>query len=155
MNIDSDQVAQLLVELGERTPRIESIVQEAGAPRWAIELEDGLIVFAELDQERSRLSLETDLGQPPDEHRLATCEALMMLTSLEHATAGIATALSEPHGAFQLCGHALLKEFAPADLQSVFISFADHARHCQEIVARGAQQNLIEESDFSNHPLLA
>ena len=85
MTIHPDQVAQLLVELGERTPRIESIVQEADAPRWAIELEDGHIVLAELDEERGRLSLETDLGRPPEEHRLATCEALMMLTSLEHA----------------------------------------------------------------------
>ena len=60
MAIESDQVARLLVELGERTPRIESIVQEADAPRWAIELEDGLVVLAELDADRSKLSLETD-----------------------------------------------------------------------------------------------
>src|SRR5688572_14374140 len=118
MNIDSDQVAQLLVELGERTPRIESIVQEADAPRWAIELEDGLIVLAELDQERSRLSLETDLGRPPKEHRLKTCEALMMLTSLEHASEGWAMALSEPDGEFQLCGHIAMPPAYSTDLQT-------------------------------------
>jgi hypothetical protein len=141
MNIDSNHVAQLLVELGEHTPRIESIVQEADAPRWAIELEDGLVVLAELDQERNRLSLETDLGRPPEKHRLATCEALMMLTSLEHASHDWAMALSEPGGEFQLCGHVTVPESGSTDLQATLIAFADRAQQWQHIVAQGAQMN--------------
>jgi hypothetical protein len=139
MSIDSDQVAQLLVQLGERTPRIESIVQEAGADRWAIELADGLVVLAELDEERSRLSLETDLGQPPAEHRLATCEALMMLTSLEHASEGWAMALSEPNGKFQICGHIAMPPAYFTDLQTALLGFADRAQQWRQIVTRGAQ----------------
>ena len=139
MTIDSDQVAQLLIELGERTPRIESIVQEADAPRWAIELDDGLIVLAELDADRSRLSLETDLGQPPEEHRLATCEALMMFTSLEHASHDWAMALGEPNGEFQLCGRVTVPDAHLADLQSGLFAFIDQAQQWREIVARGAQ----------------
>ena len=139
MTIDSDQVARLLVELGERTPRIESIVQEAGAPRWAIELDDGLVVLAELDAARSRLSLETDLGQPPEEHRLATSEALMMLTSLEHATEGWAMALSKPDGEFHQCGSLPMAEIDVGELQSAFLAFSDKAQLWKEIVVGGAQ----------------
>lgn len=149
MAIDSDQVARLLVELGERTPRIESIVQEADAPRWAIELEDGLVVLAELDADRSKLSLETDLGRPPEEHRLATCEALLMLTSLEHASKGWAMALSEPDGEFQLCGLVAIPEHDPADLQSNLLAFADQAHQWREIVARGAPRDAAENEAFS------
>ncbi len=141
MNMDSDQIGQLLVALGERTPRIESIVQEADAPRWAIELEDGLVVLAEFDRERSRLCLETVLGRPPAEHRLATCEALMMLTSLEHASHDWAMALNEPDGEFQLCGHVAVSESGATDLQSTLIAFADRAQQWQHIVAQGAQMN--------------
>ncbi|VTU33072.1 Tir chaperone protein (CesT) [Variovorax sp. PBS-H4] len=139
MSIDSNQVARLLVELGERTPRIESIVQEADAPRWAIELDDGHVVLAELDQERSRLSLEADLGRPPEEHRLPTCEALMMLTSLEHASRDWAMALSEPNGEFQLCGQIAMPSAYAIDLQTTLFAFIDQAQQWREIVARGAQ----------------
>jgi hypothetical protein len=149
MTIDSDQVAQLLVELGERTPRIESIVQEAGEARWAIELDDGLVVLAELDAERSRLSLETDLGQPPAEHRLATCEALMMLTSLEYASRNWAMALSEPGGEFQLCGHIAVPDASTADLQSELFAFTDQAQQWREIVARGAQSKVAANEIYS------
>jgi hypothetical protein len=145
MTIDSDQVAQLLVELGERTPRIERIVQEAGEARWAIELDDGLVVLAELDAERSRLSLETDLGQPPAEHRLATCEALMMLTSLEYASHDWAMALSEPGGEFQLCGRITVPDAYSVELQSDLLSFADQAEQWREIIARGAQPDAANE----------
>ena len=154
MNIDSDQVAQLLVELGERTPRIESIVQEADAPRWAIELEDGLIVLAELDQERSRLSLETDLGRPPKEHRLKTCEALMMLTSLEHASEGWAMALGEPNGEFQFCCHITMPPAHPKDLQTTLFAFVDEARQWREIVARGAQPWAEQIQELSPYLLI-
>jgi hypothetical protein len=150
MTIHPDQVAQLLVELGERTPRIESIVQEADAPRWAIELEDGHIVLAELDEERGRLSLETDLGRPPEEHRLATCEALMMLTSLEHAANDWAMALSEPNGEFQLCGRVTVPHAYSADLQSGLLSFVDQAQQWREIVARGAQPDAVANEVFSS-----
>lgn len=149
MTIDSDQVARLLVEVGERTPHIESIVQAADAPRWAIELEDGSIVLAELDEERGRLSLETDLGQPPEEHRLATCELLMMLTSLEHASEGWAMALAEPGGEFQIGGHAQVAEPSVLDLQSNFVSFIGRAQEWRGIVARGAQQMQIEDEILS------
>jgi hypothetical protein len=149
MNIDSDQVSQLLMELGERTPRIESIVQEAGALRWAIELEDGLIVLAELDQERSRLSLETDLGRPAEEHRLATCEALMMFTFLEHASHDWAMALSEPDGEFQLCGHVTVAEAGSTDLHSDLFAFIDQAQQWREIVAYGAQLEVAAGEIYS------
>jgi hypothetical protein len=141
--------ARLLVEVGERTPHIESIVQEADAPRWAIELEDGSIVLAELDEGGGRLSLETDLGQPPEEHRLATCELLMMLTSLEHASEGWAMALAEPGGEFQLCGHVQLGEPSIVDLQTHFGSFIGRAQEWREIVARGAQQAQVEDAILS------
>ncbi|MDR6537723.1 type III secretion system chaperone [Variovorax soli] len=149
MTMDLNRAAQLLVELGERTPSIESIVQEAGAPRWAIELDDGLVVIAELDEERGRLSLETDLGRPPEEHRLATCEALMMLTSLEHASHDWAMALSEPGGEFQLCGHIGWGEPYTTDLQSPLLEFATQAQQWRDIVARGAQQDVVEHEVFS------
>lgn len=149
MTIDSDQVARLLVEVGQRTPRIDSIVQEADAPRWAIELEDGSIVLAELDEEQARLSLETDLGQPPHEHRLATCELLMMLTSLEHASKGWAMALTEPDGEFQLCGHVQVAQVSVVDLQSNFDAFIGKAQDWRGIVARGAQQDQIEHKTLS------
>ncbi|MGK6306736.1 type III secretion system chaperone [Variovorax sp. DT-64] len=128
MNMDSRQTARLLVELGESDQRIESIVQEADAPRWAIELEDGSIVLAELDEDRGTLSLETDLGRPPEEHRLATCELLMMLTSVEHASKGWAMALAEPGGEFQLCSHILVAEPSVVDFQSDFELFIARAR---------------------------
>jgi hypothetical protein len=149
MTIDTKQVAQLLVELGERTPRIESIVQEADAPRWAIQLDDGLVVLAELDADRSRLRLETDLGQPPEEHRLPTCEALMMLTSLEHASRNWAMALSEPGGEFQLCGRVSVPDAHSADLQSELLSFTDQARQWREIVVHGAQPHEAANEVFS------
>ncbi|VTU28248.1 Tir chaperone protein (CesT) [Variovorax sp. PBL-H6] len=149
MTIDSDQIARLLVEVGQRTPRIESIVQEANSTRWAIELGDGSIVLAELDEERGRLILETDLGQPPQEHRLATCELLMMLTSLEHASKGWAMALTEPDGEFQLCGHVLVTQLSVVDLQSNFESFIGQAQEWREIVARGAQQEQVEEETLN------
>lgn len=149
MTIDSNHVARLLVEVGERTPHIESIVQAADASRWAIELEDGSIVLAELDEERGRLSLETDLGQPPEEHRLATCELLMMLTSVEHASEGWAMALAEPGGEFQLCGHAQVAEASVVDLQSNFGSFISRAQEWREIVARGAQQERVADETLS------
>lgn len=148
MSIDSNQVSRLLVELGERNPRIERIVQEADAPRWAIELVDGIIVFAELNQERGRLNLQTDLGRPPEDHRLATCEALMMLTSLEHASHDWATALSEPDGEFQLCGHVAVSEPGSIDLQSTLIAFADRAQQWQHIVAQGARLNAAANEIF-------
>jgi hypothetical protein len=53
MTIDSGQVAQLVVEWGKRTPRIESIVQEADAPRWSIERDDGLGARARFGSKRS------------------------------------------------------------------------------------------------------
>lgn len=149
MTINSNQVARFLVELGERSPCIESIVQEADAPRWAIELDDGLVVIAELDEERERLSLETDLGRPPEEHRLATCEALMMLTSLEHASKGWAMALSEPDGEFQLCGLVAMPQHDAADLQSNLQAFTDQAHQWREIVARGARRGFAENEAFS------
>lgn len=153
MTIDSDQVARLLVEMGERTPHIESIVQAGDAPRWAIELEDGSIVLAELDEERGRLSLETDLGEPPEEHRLATCELLMMLTSLEHASKGWAMALSEPGGEFQLCSHVLVAQPSVVDLQSDFGIFISRAQEWREIVARGAQHEHAKEEILSPNSL--
>ena len=55
------------MELGKCTPRIESIVQDDDLPRWAIELEDSLVVLAEFDGARGRLSLEVDLGRPSEE----------------------------------------------------------------------------------------
>jgi hypothetical protein len=149
MNMDSRQTAQLLVKLGESDPHIESIVQEAEAPRWAIELEDGAIVLAELDEGRGRLSLEMDLGRPPEEHRLATCELLMMLTSLEHASDAWAMALTEPGGDFQLCGHIRVADPSVVDLQSHFGSFIGRAQEWREIVARGAQQEQIEDEILS------
>lgn len=155
MAIDSDQVARLLVELGERTPRIESIVQEADAPRWAIELEDGYVVLAEFDGGRNRLSLETDLGRPPEEHRLATCEALMLFTSVEHASAGFAMALGEPAGEFQLCGHIAMSEIDFADVQSAFLTFADHGQHWRDVVENGAQQSALSTNDALNTAFLA
>jgi hypothetical protein len=147
--MDSRHTAQLLVELGESDQRIESIVQEADAPRWAIELEDGSIVLAELDEGLGRLSLETDLGSPPEEHRLATCELLMMLTSLEHASEGWAMALSEPGGEFQLCGRIQVTETSVVDLQSNFGAFIGRAQEWREIVARGAQQEQLERQKLS------
>lgn len=139
MTIDSEQIVRLLVALGERTPHIQGIVQEAGAPRWAIELEGDVVILAELDAERDRLSLETDLGQPPAQHRLATCEALMMFTSLEHATGAVAMALSEPGGEFQLCAHLSEPDLDLDKLESSLLSFFDHARQWRDVVARGAQ----------------
>ncbi|VTU28217.1 Tir chaperone protein (CesT) [Variovorax sp. PBL-H6] len=142
------------MELGERTPSIESIVQEADAPRWAIELGDGLVVLAEFDQERSRLGLETDLGRPPEEHRLATCEALMMLTSLEHASHDWAMALSEPDGEFQFCGHIAMPLAYPVDLQATLSAFVDQAQQWREIVARGAQPGTKQIQELSPDLLL-
>ena len=60
MTMGSEQVAKLLAELGERKPQIQSIVQEAEKPRWAIELEDGSVIVAALDTERRKLSLSGD-----------------------------------------------------------------------------------------------
>lgn len=149
MTIDSHRVAQLLVEVGERTSRIDSIVQQADAPRWAIELEDGSAVLAELDEERGRLSLETDLGRPPEARRLATCEALMMLTSLEHASHDWAMALSEPEGEFQLCGHIAMPPADALDLQTTLFAFVDQAQHWREVVSRGAQSEVEEAQELS------
>ncbi len=138
-------MARLLVELGESDPHIESIVQAADAPQWAIELADGSIVLAELDEDCGRLSLEMDLGRPPEEHRLATCELLMMLTSLEHASEGWAMALTEPNGEFQLCGHVQVAETSVVDLQSNFGFFVGRAQEWKEIVGRGAQRAQVED----------
>ncbi|GAA4339500.1 hypothetical protein GCM10023165_18900 [Variovorax defluvii] len=153
--MDSDHVARLLVELGGRTPRIESIVQEADVPRWAIELEDGLVVIAELDQERTLLSLETDLGRPPEKHRLATCEALMIFTSLKHASHGFAMALGEPGGDFQLCGHVLMTEFDSEKFQSNFFAFADCAQQWKEIITRDIQQDFFLTNEIFSNELRA
>ena len=148
MTIDSEQMAQLLVELGERVPRVQGIVQEAEAARWAIELEDETVILAELDEGLGRLSLETDLGKPPEEHRLATCEALMMFTSLEHAAGGIAMALSEPGGEFQLCAHLSESDLQLDKLESSLLSFSDHARQWRDVVARGAQPRDASEAQM-------
>jgi hypothetical protein len=153
MTIDSRQTARLLVKLGESDQRIESIVQEADALRWAIELEDGSTVLAELNVNRGTLSLETDLGRPPEEHRLATCELLMMLTSVEHASKGWAIALAEPGGEFQLCSHVLVAEPSVVDLQSNFEFFIALAQEWREVVARGAQQEQAKEAIFSPNSL--
>ena len=140
MIIDSEQMTRLLVEIGERTPQILSVIQDAGAAQWVLELEDDVVIIAELDANGGTLSIEADIGRPPEEHRLATCETLMMFTFLEHAGKGTAMALSEPEGNFQLCSLLTEPTLDIAHLGSTLLAFAEQARLWRKIVARGAQQ---------------
>ena len=145
MTMGSEQVAKLLVELGERTPQIQNIVQEEEAeeakPRWAIELEDGSVVIAALDTDHRKLSLETGLGRPREEHRLAICEALLMFTSLKHVD-NTAMALSEPEGEFRLCSHLPECDFDAFKLQTTLNNFAVTAQRWRAAIARGAPGSL-------------
>jgi hypothetical protein len=140
-----EQTTQLLIELAGSTSRIEEIIQEAYAARWAIAMDDQMIITAELDARRGVLNLATDLGRPSEKHRSAICEALLLYSSLQQSTGGIAMALTEQDGDFQQLCDVTHLELNLEQFSVKLLNFAEQANNWRAAMQKGL--NLPHSAD--------
>lgn len=68
---------------------------------------------------------------------MAVCEALLIYTSLQQSTGGIAMALAERHGEFQQLCDVAARDFDPERLKAKLLSFAEQAKRWREVMLDG------------------
>lgn len=145
-----DQISELLASMCEYTPDVEEVIWNSDGPMWSLELRGDTVIVVELSADGHSLCLRADLGQPPAQHRLRVCEALMTYTSLRQETGGITMALTGVGGdVIQLCDIPAFQLDAQG-LGTIVINFAEKARLWRHVVAEGASSEAPSLLDFGS-----
>lgn len=127
-------VQNLIEELGPATSTLISVSQ-LGDELWGVVFDDETVVTLELDQDRSALVLQTEMGSPAASRRAEVCTALLNYNLLWRETGGVKMALGgEEDTAFQLYDLDC-RDTSLVELQNVLENFADKARIWRSYVA--------------------
>jgi hypothetical protein len=127
-------IQNLIEELGPATSSLISVSQ-LGDELWGVVFEDEAIITLELDQDRSVLVLQSELGSPAPSRRAEVCSALLNYNLLWRETGGVKMALGgEENTAFQLYDLDC-RDTSLVELQNVLENFAEKARIWRSYVA--------------------
>ncbi len=133
-----DELTLLFTELGESTPEIDRVIEHPGEPRWAIGLNDDLLVTVDLVEDQSALILCADVGRPQEQHRLRVYEAMLMYSSLRQSNGGFTMALAQADGECQILSDIAARDVDVHRLRTGILDLASKARLWREVVALGA-----------------
>jgi hypothetical protein len=136
--LEVDQLAQLLADLGEQLPGIDSIAQHGSSASWAIALENDLVFELELIDDGAVVLFACDLGAPPADAQLPVYEAVLQYNMASSATGGVALALSEPGGSLVELFRLSAADATLPNLQAVLQSLAAKAELWRSIIKSGA-----------------
>jgi hypothetical protein len=122
---DVAQIPEMLVEAATFDDDI-AVVLGAGQNNWVVRFEN-MDVEIQLDPERRRLVLLTNLGVPNTERRLAVLEAVLVYTLLVLETGGVRIAMTATDGDMVQLVDLGIDDLTSRDLSNVITNLAGRA----------------------------
>jgi hypothetical protein len=132
-----DEIQKLMESLGPASPAVTHVTQ-VGEDVWAVGLAEEGVVFLELDADRDRLVLTSNVGRPRDSDREKLYEAMLGYNALWRDTGGVQMAVAAGEA---LQSYALAAEGLELDLlQATLEDFAGKARIWKNVMQNGVGQ---------------
>lgn len=147
-----ESVQALMKELGPQVNNVDAVVQN-GDSTWAVQFDDGAVVFLEWDDQPSRLVLSAELGKIAEARQLEVLRLLLSYNLLWRDTGGVKTALGGPEGAAMLLYECSADSLTLAVLQTVLENFCNSAQIWRRYIEQGPAEDgppAFALHDFSN-----
>jgi hypothetical protein len=142
-----ESIQGLMTQLGPQTATIDAVVQN-GDNTWAVQFDDGGIVFLEWDDQPSRLVLSAELGGVPEARQLEVLRLLLSYNLLWRDTGGVKTALGGPEGAAMLLYECHADALTLDVLQNVLDNFRSSAQIWRRYIEQGVPENGVPAFSF-------
>jgi hypothetical protein len=135
MATTTEQIQQLLKELGPSMSEIDAVVQTE-EPSWAIQFSDETIVIIEPADEPSRVVISAELGAAAEALQRTVYETLLCYNLMWRDSGGVKIGLAGPQGALIISTEICLQGLVLADLQQHLNTFLKIVRSWTEYVAK-------------------
>jgi hypothetical protein len=141
MATTTEQIQQLVQELGPSMPEIDAVVQTE-EPSWAIQFSDETIVIIEAAEQPERLVVSAELGVAQENTELQVYEAMLSYNLMWQESGGIKIGLAGPKGALIISAELCLVGLTLMDLQLSLNHFLKITRAWSQYLAQADQAEL-------------
>lgn len=135
MATSTEQIQQLMQELGPSMPEIDAVVQTED-PSWAIQFSDETILIIEPAEDPPRMVISAELGVAAESQQRRVYETLLCYNLLWKDSGGVKVGLAGPQGALIISIDACIEGMTLMDFQDMLNKFLGIARSWTQYVAQ-------------------
>lgn len=118
----TEQIQQLLQEIGPRMPEIDAIVQTE-EPSWAIQFSDDIVILLEAADNPPRMVISAELGAVHDAQQRVLYETLLCYNLMWRTSGGVKIGLAGPQGTLIISADICLDNLMLSKLQEEIDKF--------------------------------
>ncbi len=143
MATPTEQIQQLLQEIGPSMPEIDAVVQTE-EPSWAIQFSDETVIILEAADDPPRVVLSAELGAVHDAQQRIIYETLLCYNLMWRSSGGVKIGLAGPQGTLIISSDVCLDNLTLSDLQQKIDSFLKTTRSWTQYLAKADKGELAE-----------
>ncbi len=139
----TEQIQQLLQEIGPSMPDIDAVVQTE-EPSWAIQFSDETVIILEAAEDPSRIVISAEMGAVHDAQQRVIYETLLCYNLMWRNSGGVKIGLAGPQGTLIVSADICLDNLTLADLQQEISKFLKITRSWTQYIAKAGKGELAE-----------